>query len=723
VTHNPRTATAIFGTILVLTAAILPVSAQAEDPFALVDQYDSGNYGRVVFHDNGLRLERAFVDPGMPSGEQVGINAPVFPGDTLITGEGQRVEIQLAGGSVIRSDGETEATFLSLPDPYAEFTDHTVLQLSQGSIRVSALLAEGEEFRIDTPASSVYLLADGDFRIDVTPGGRTEVISRGGVAEVVGNGGSILLRGGMRTEVFPGTLPEEAWAFNTFVTDNFDRWVDERNFTYGANDEFVAEASYSASAEAYEAMPEEVQPYYGELEHYGDWSYVEEYGHVWSPTLVEAGWSPYQDGYWSDGPGGWFWVSSEPWGWAPYHYGRWNWVASRGWCWSPGRVFAGAWVAWSWGSAHIGWAPLDYWGRPAYVDVAHLGYYDPQVWTFVDYGHVGRRDYQRYAVRVGDVGDDLRTARVVGRAPRVRTDQLARSPESREFAQRLARADRASWLRPVERDRRPVVGLSEVEREMHSRRGAHPPRSRAADPAASASRTVGGRTNRAAAARSTDAFPAYPRQARGRTVSGPSSARGAPSGRPGVVSSRRGTESLRRSIGSRGTDTDQRVRDLYRKIATPGTTGTRTGPTSRTRAQAGRTATTPGNTRSGSPRAGSSRKRPSERQRPEQQRQAPRKRDEGSTPRASRSRPSRTGSATARPRTTAPTRSRAGSARSSGASRTRVSAPSRSRSAGSRSRASAPSRSRTSSAGAKRSGTAPSRRSSGATKSQRGKKR
>ena len=44
------------------------------------------------------------------------------------------------------------------------------------------------------------------------------------------------------------------------------------------------------------------------------------------------------------------------------------------------------------------------------MDVAHLGYYDPQVWTFVDYGHVGRRDYQRYAVRVGDVGDDLNKA-------------------------------------------------------------------------------------------------------------------------------------------------------------------------------------------------------------------------------------------------------------------------------------------------------------------------
>ena len=68
-----------------------------------------------------------------------------------------------------------------------------------------------------------------------------------------------------------------------------------------------------------------------------DWTYVEEYCHVWYPSATPVGWRPYYDGYWDYGPGGYFWVSNEPWGWAPYHYGRWNWVVGYGWCWVPGR--------------------------------------------------------------------------------------------------------------------------------------------------------------------------------------------------------------------------------------------------------------------------------------------------------------------------------------------------------------------------------------------------
>ena len=37
---------------------------------------------------------------------------------------------------------------------------------------------------------------------------------------------------------------------------------------------------------------------------------------------------------------GWTWVSYEPWGWAPYHYGRWF-VYGGNWGWWPGPVYAG----------------------------------------------------------------------------------------------------------------------------------------------------------------------------------------------------------------------------------------------------------------------------------------------------------------------------------------------------------------------------------------------
>jgi len=43
---------------------------------------------------------------------------------------------------------------------------------------------------------------------------------------------------------------------------------------------------------------------------------------------------------------GWTWVSYEPWGWAPYHYGRWF-VYGGGWGWWPGPVYAGYDPVWA----------------------------------------------------------------------------------------------------------------------------------------------------------------------------------------------------------------------------------------------------------------------------------------------------------------------------------------------------------------------------------------
>jgi len=588
-----------------------PASAQTEDPYAFDDEYQSGDFGRVTYQENGVTIHRAFADPGLPPLSEAGVNSPIYPGDALLTTEDQRVEVQVASGSLIRVDRATDVTFLSLPDPYAEFADNSVLQLSEGTLRITARLAEGEEFRVDTPASSIYLLGDGDFRIEVMPGGRTEVISRRGVAEVVGNGGSILVQGGMRTEVFPGTLPEEAWAFNTFVTDNFDRWVDERDAVYRVRDRYPGAPEYSP--ETYDALPSEVRPYYQELSYHGDWTYVEDYGHVWYPSAVPADWRPYYDGYWDYGPGGYFWVSSEPWGWAPYHYGRWNWVVGYGWCWVPGRVFSGAWVAWSWGSVHVGWAPIDYWGRPCSVRGIYYGYYDPYSWTFVGYAHVGNRNYQRHAVRVHDIGADIRHATVVTRAPRVSPTRLASSPEARVRAMRMAQGDAAGRMRPVDRTTRPSLTMNDVERRIRGRSATGrrdvtesagaAGRSRAAARRGSATSSAGperstrGRqpaersANRQNSARSPSTgrsspprradYPSYPsrvdqdrsrRENTGRRTAG--SRAPAPSRRD---DSRAGTgrTSPTPRVRPRETEragTDQRVRDLYRKMASPRST-------------------------------------------------------------------------------------------------------------------------------------------------------
>ncbi len=113
-----------------------------------------------------------------------------------------------------------------------------------------------------------------------------------------------------------------------------------------------------------------------DLDAYGRWQNVPDYGDVWVPNEPD-GWVPYRNGNWTYEPYyGWTWVGYEPWGWAPYHYGRWF-SYGGSWAWWPGPVYAGynpfwspAYVSfWGWGSGFgfgfgfggwggFGWLPL-----------------------------------------------------------------------------------------------------------------------------------------------------------------------------------------------------------------------------------------------------------------------------------------------------------------------------------------------------------------------------
>jgi hypothetical protein len=466
-------------TLLGLLAAA-PALAQAPGIEAYGDDYQSGDFGRILFEDNGVTILRGHDADARDRGT---VNAPIFPGDTLRTDANQRVEVELAGGTLVRLDEGGELTFLSLPSPSAQYRDNIVLQLAEGTIRIASRLDDGEEFRIDTPASSVYLLGDGDFRIEAEPRGRTLVLSRRGVAELSAEGGSVLVRAGMMSEAIPGGVPESARTFNTFSSDRFDRWVRERDEALKIRDDYYGDAGYADEGygddAAYDEIPEEVQPYYGELSRNGRWVYVDDYGYGWYPTAVKSGWRPYYYGYWAYGPGGYFWVSNEPWGWAPYHYGRWHHVSGYGWTWFPGRVFAGAWVSWSWGSAYVGWAPLDYYGYPAHYTTLRPGFYDPLCWVFVDYHHVyhhnryyGYHHYYRHGGHHGGYYDHYDSGRdaIVTRAPKVSPRELNDDPDARTRAYRTARGDRGAQFDSLDgRDRRTARRTVDIEDRLSDR--------------------------------------------------------------------------------------------------------------------------------------------------------------------------------------------------------------------------------------------------------------
>jgi uncharacterized protein DUF6600 len=100
--------------------------------------------------------------------------------------------------------------------------------------------------------------------------------------------------------------------------------------------------------------------FYDELSPYGRWERVSRYGDCWVPLDVPVGWRPYTVGYWVDTDYGWMWISQDPWGGLPYHYGRWTYDSHFGWLWVPDddEIWAPAWVSWRYDDEFIGWAPL-----------------------------------------------------------------------------------------------------------------------------------------------------------------------------------------------------------------------------------------------------------------------------------------------------------------------------------------------------------------------------
>jgi hypothetical protein len=95
----------------------------------------------------------------------------------------------------------------------------------------------------------------------------------------------------------------------------------------------------------------------------GDWETDPDVGAVWYPAGVAVGWVPYSCGSWTwIAPWGWTWVECEPWGFAPFHYGRWEHRGNR-WGWIPGPsvvrpIYSPAMVAFVGGTGVTAWFAL-----------------------------------------------------------------------------------------------------------------------------------------------------------------------------------------------------------------------------------------------------------------------------------------------------------------------------------------------------------------------------
>ncbi|MGD0483110.1 MAG: DUF6600 domain-containing protein [Gemmatimonadales bacterium] len=294
----------------------------------------------------------------LPVGEttwsSASLNYPLTTGDAVWADADGRAEIHV-GSSAVRIAAGTSLAFDAIKDNLIQ------LRIGQGAVQVRLrALSQDDSYEIDSPAGAILLHAAGDYRIDVTPDGRrTTVTVRQGDADVMVGNDTYPLRQGTSVTLTGNGAPPIANG-GAMAPDDWENWADARD---RREDAVPATRYVSREMVGYE-----------DLDRYGDWQVDAAYGPVWYPRSVSSDWAPYRTGRWeSVQPWGWTWIDEEPWGFAPFHYGRW--ANQRGrWGWIPGSerarpVYSPAMVAFvsgdGWNASlslgaggGVGWVPL-----------------------------------------------------------------------------------------------------------------------------------------------------------------------------------------------------------------------------------------------------------------------------------------------------------------------------------------------------------------------------
>ena len=303
-----RTFTWPLGLGLGVALAVASASALAQDPPARV--------GRIAYLSGPV----SFSPAGAADWAQAPLNRPLVAGDRLWTDAGARDEAQF-GSAIARMDAGTLLTVLGADERT------TQLQVSQGRIDLHVRgLADGETVEVDTPNLAFVARQPGDYRINVAPdGGTTDVTVLRGAGDVYGDGTSLALAPGQGYR-FGGQDLNNYVLLQPVPPDDFDRWALGRDRRY-------------ERAVARRYVPQGVVGF-EDLDDYGTWRTMPDYGTVWVPDRAPRDWAPYHDGHWAwVDPWGWTWIDDEPYGYAVSHYGRWV-RAPDTWAWVPAPVEA-----------------------------------------------------------------------------------------------------------------------------------------------------------------------------------------------------------------------------------------------------------------------------------------------------------------------------------------------------------------------------------------------
>ncbi len=363
-----------------------PIAAFAQpapppgQPMGVPDAQGSGGdppalAGRLTDLQGTVSYHPAGADQWSPASQ----NFPVTSGNAYWTEPQASATIEIGDDQIVM-DGGTELDVTTLDQ--SQF----VASSPQGAIFLGLRdLPDGQALTVTTPRGAVQITQPGAYEIVAgDTNDPTSVTVVNGAAHITGAGVDLNVTA-QQTATIAGA-------------DTFQGSVGAM-----AQDQFLsAQLQHFQPPRPAQAPPPQVaqQVRYmtggSSLAQYGSWSENSSYGQVWYPSNVGADWAPYRNGHWAYvQPWGWNWVDDEPWGFAPFHYGRWindggrwGWVAGGGDAYGGGYpVYAPALVSFvgfepgvlggvgfglgvGFGvGVGVGWFPLGY--REAYVPWYH----------------------------------------------------------------------------------------------------------------------------------------------------------------------------------------------------------------------------------------------------------------------------------------------------------------------------------------------------------------
>jgi hypothetical protein len=324
---------------------------------------DSAGKGPTIWRDGTAAPEPAVV------------NAPLGPGDLIMTPDGLRCEIQFDTGTIVRLDVGTELKIETVnARSLSTSKGLSNLVLTKGRVYVMYREYDSREvFQILTPNAAVKLDHKTVAMVKASADGTTEVQVKAGKASTLfgASAGERRDKPVKKLERLIVLADNQFQAADYIADTEFEKWNDEIN----AHFEEMHEGK-SALPKPIQTLPDAVFYFaqkYGSV--YGEWVWDSFLGYVWRPYVDQVtpggGWQPYVNGYWTSAAGQLFWIPSEPWGWVPYHLGIWHWDTKLGWVWMPGALFASAWAEWDFFEGNFSWRP---WGFADWYGLDELAY-------------------------------------------------------------------------------------------------------------------------------------------------------------------------------------------------------------------------------------------------------------------------------------------------------------------------------------------------------------